>query len=166
MLRIRRRHLRADRLAPGVEPRAKVGDPLRLGGGEVGFLRDVGADIVELDAHVVEMLDEFEVARTNRAVGHRPAKLVVLVVRIVPEEIAHRPRAAAQHRREANTVDRRACGTRGQAGHLHQARENIHGDNGRVGGAAGLGHAGPRHNERHAHAALIGGGLAETERDV
>src|SRR5688500_16365990 len=88
VLRVGRSHLRAHFLAPRVQPSAELFDFLRLRGREVTLLADVLADVVEFDLHVVEELDEFEVARANRAVGHRAAKLIVLVVRIMPVEVA------------------------------------------------------------------------------
>src|SRR5690242_20167948 len=84
--RIARRHLCADFLAPGMQSDAQfVGLPWH-GGRQVALLTDVFPQIVKLHAHVIEELDQLEVAGTNRAVGRGAPQLVVLVMRVMPEQ--------------------------------------------------------------------------------
>ena len=102
--------------------------PLWLGRGQVVLLADVLLDVVQLDVHVVEELDELEVAGADRAVGHRAALLIVLVVRVVPEQ-ARRDRAAraAEQRDEAHAVEPVRPANRSlQAGHFHERRKQVH----------------------------------------
>src|SRR5262245_16821895 len=87
VLRVRRRHLGADRLPPGVQAVAETVGQFRLVLGQVVLFADVLLDVIQLDVHVVEELDELEVAGPDRAVRHRAALLVVLVVGIVPEQL-------------------------------------------------------------------------------
>src|SRR5687768_13083139 len=99
------RHLGADLSAPGVQPCAELPGQLGPRSGQVVLLADVGRDVVELHTHVVEELDEFEVAGPDRTVRHRPAELVVLVVRVMPEQSGTPQSAlAAQDRGQAHAV--------------------------------------------------------------
>ena len=64
----------ADAPAPGFEFAAQGRDAGRLGGGEVGLLARILGEVVELEAAVFVLFDEFSVALADHA--HGPAALV------------------------------------------------------------------------------------------
>ena len=84
VLRVPGRHLRPDRLPPGVQPVAEGGGLVRLRGGQVRPLAGVVLQVVQLDPAVGVGLDQLEVPGPDRPVRRRPLPLVELVVRVVP----------------------------------------------------------------------------------
>src|SRR5690606_24195414 len=75
------RHARADLLLPGMQLLAQLRDACRLARGAVGCLALVLCKVEELDASVLEPLDELPVAPPD---GGRRRAALVAVVRVVP----------------------------------------------------------------------------------
>ena len=134
--------------------------------GQVVLLADVVSQVVQLDAHVVEELDQLEVAVRNRAVGRRAALLVVLVVRVVPEQrVAFELAGLLQQRNEADAVQR-VCAASGRRSISRIVGYRSMLMYGRVAHAARLRDAGPMDDQRHARAAFVAGAFADAEREV
>ena len=130
IIRIGRRHLGVDRPQPCVQ--LVLQDFVPNSGDDSAMflpLADVVAEVVQLDAMVVVELDQPVVAAADGAVGRRAALLVVLVVRVVPEQrpfgqFAASAAAAARGSRRR----RRRSSPPASSGHFQDRREQVHRD--------------------------------------
>src|ERR1043166_3404307 len=85
--RIARGYLRIYFLLPRVETFAQFDGLLRHLSGQVALLPNVLAQVVKLDAQVIENLGELKVAFANRPVRCGAAELIRLVMGIIPEQL-------------------------------------------------------------------------------
>src|SRR3954468_24708777 len=79
VIRVTRRHLSVDFLTPSVKTFAEFFDFIRHLTSQIALFTDVIFQVVELNAHFSEELDELEVAFVDRAIRRSTAFLVMLI---------------------------------------------------------------------------------------
>src|SRR2546426_5422204 len=119
--------------------------------------------IEQLDAHIFVPLEQLVLPEPHSS--RRAAGALITVMRVMPKQRALRGGLTFKQRDEADAV-LVLSRTQRKARDLQKSRIVIGADHGRMANAAGLGYAGPAHNQRLAHAAFIGPAFAGAQRGV